>query len=114
MGGETPMDINITILLANRSGTVCDHCERKDEWGRDLRFRSLREQNAVSCPGCHVPACDGKTGMTTLCEDCLHHRFSAPHGPHVPTPTIIVVKLVPKAKSFQVSNLPVMFLMQPD
>lgn len=58
----------LSILLADRSRTSCDHCDRKDEWGRDIRFRSLRR--GVSCPGC--AKCDGRQDMTTLCEDC--HR----------------------------------------
>lgn len=57
------------ILLADRSRTQCDHCDRKDSWLDDLRFRSLSQ--AVSCPGCMK--CEGRQGMTTLCEDC--HRF---------------------------------------
>lgn len=60
----------IAILLANRSGTACDHCAREDAWLDDMRFRSIRQQDAVSCLGCSK--CDGRTGMTTLCEDC--HR----------------------------------------
>lgn len=64
------MDLNVFILLADRSGTSCDHCGREDSWLDDVRFRSVREQDAVSCPGCSV--CDGRSGMTTLCEDC--HR----------------------------------------
>lgn len=60
----------IAVLLAYRSGASCDHCDRTDDWLDDMRFRSLRERDAVSCPGCSK--CDGRTGLTTLCEDC--HR----------------------------------------
>lgn len=68
---RTPMDFIINILLADRSRTQCDHCDRKDSWLDDWRFRSL--DPGASCEGCDLCDYEGGSDMTTLCERC--HRF---------------------------------------